>query len=313
MRIVYIGTGEIGLPAFRWLREAGHEIVAVYTQPDKPAGRKMELLPSAIKREALAHGLPVFQPRKIREAESVSAIAALAPDLIVVMAYGQILPKGILDAPRLACLNLHASLLPRHRGAAPIQSALLAGDAETGITVMYMAEGLDTGDILLKLSLRVRRHETGGSLHERLARATPYVLAESIHLLESGSAPRIPQDDAFATYAPKLTREHGLIDWSRPFDEIDRHIRAMNPWPGAFTFLTGRDGTPKKLKVFGAARNPRAHGAPGCVLRANARGLLVAGGAGALILPELQLEGKRRLAAREFLLGNPIPSGTKLG
>ena len=179
------------------------------------------------------------------------------------MAYGQILPKGVLDAARIACINLHASILPRHRGAAPIQSAILAGDAETGVTVMYMDEGLDTGDILLIHRLPIHRHETGGSLHDRLAAATPGALAEAVGLLEAGAAPRIPQDNALATYAKKLGREDGEIRWERPCEEVSRQIRAMNPWPGAFTMLPDRDGAPRKVKVFEAAQNPRHSGPPG--------------------------------------------------
>ena len=252
MRILFIGTGEIGLPAFRWLLESGHEIMGAVTQPDKPAGRKQELLASPIKRAALARGLPVFQPRKIREPDPVAQIVALAPDVIVVMAYGQILPKAILDAPRLACLNLHASLLPRHRGAAPIQAAILSGDTESGITVMYMDEGLDTGDVLLSLAIPIESQETGGTLHDRLAEIAPAALEQALAALEAGNAPRAKQDSALATYSPKLERENGLIPWHLPAGEVDRHIRAMDPWPGAYTWLPEAGGAPKKLKIFGS-------------------------------------------------------------
>jgi len=308
MRILYIGTGDIGLPALGWLLGSGHEIAAVFTQPDKPAGRSMELRPSPIKLLALEHGVPVFQPAKIRAADSVAQIQGLGADLIVVMAYGQILPKGVLEAARIACINLHASILPRHRGAAPIQSAILAGDAETGVTVMYMDEGLDTGDILLIRRLPIDRHETGGALHDRLAAATPGALAEAVELLAAGKAPRTPQKNDLATYAKKLGREDGLIRWERSSEEICRQIRAMNPWPGAFTTIGS-----KKLKVFEAARNRRRSGKPGVVIEAVGRGILVGSGAGSTLLRTVQLEGRRSMGAREFLMGMPLAPGVVLG
>jgi methionyl-tRNA formyltransferase len=312
MRIVFIGTGDIGLPALQWLLASGHEIAAVFTQPDKPAGRKMEFTPSPIKTLALAHGIPVHQPVKMRAPEAVAQVQSLNVDLIVVMAYGQILPKGVLDAARVACLNLHASILPRHRGAAPIQSAILAADTETGITVMYMDVGLDTGDILLIHRIPIGAQETGGELHDRLAEVAPGALAEAIDLLEEGNAPRIPQDNALATYAGKLTRENGLIDWSLPAIQIERQIRAMNPWPGAFTGLAAKDGVVRKLKVYRATEVPGyPPGDPGRVIESNAEGIFVAAGIRALRLQEIQLEGKRRMSASEFLRGAPLPPGTQ--
>jgi len=313
MRILYLGAGDIGLPALDWLLGSGHDIAAVFTQPDKPAGRRMELLPPPVKQLALGRGLPVFQPVKIRAADSVALVRSFAADLIVVMAYGQILPKGVLDAARIACINLHASILPRHRGAAPIQAAILAGDRETGITVMYMDEGLDTGDILLVRRLPIHRHDTGGALHDRLAAAAPAALAEAIALLEAGPAPRIPQENALATYAKKLGREDGAIRWERPCAEIARQIRAMNPWPGAFTLLPDSHGIPRKLKVYEAAQNPRRSGPPGEVLRAGPRGILVGCGSGSLLLREVQMEGKRRMPARDFLSGRALAPGAMLG
>ncbi|MGB8170547.1 MAG: methionyl-tRNA formyltransferase, partial [Chthoniobacteraceae bacterium] len=230
MRVAFMGTGEIGVPAFRWLLET-HEVVAAVTQPDKPVGRKQELHASAIKQLAVERGVPVLQPVKLRAPESVAAIVALEADVIVVMAYGQILPKAVLDAPRLACLNLHASILPKYRGAAPIQAAIEAGDRSSGITVMYMAEGLDTGDILLIRETPIRRRETGGSLHDRLAFVAADALAEALPLVEAGTAPRLAQDNAAATHVAKLCRESGAIDWAATASAIDRRVRAMNPWP----------------------------------------------------------------------------------
>ncbi len=313
MRTVFMGTGDIGLPALRMLLTSPeHQVVAAITQPDKPVGRRQELQASAIKTLAQEHGVPVLQPVKMRHADAVAELRGFAPEGIVVMAYGQILPREVLDLPSVACLNLHASLLPRHRGAAPIQAAIEAGDRESGITVMHMAEGLDTGDILLMRTLPIRRRETGGTLHDRLALLAPVTLADALLLLAAGRAPRTPQDDARATYAAKLTREHGAIRWSASAVEIDRTIRAMNPWPSAYTALPGSDGV-RKLKVFGCIVHRRESGAPGEVLRADRHGLLVATGEGSVLLRDVQLEGKRRMSAGEFLRGHAVATGTMLG
>lgn len=307
-----MSTGEIGLPAFRWLLDTpGYEVVAAVTQPDKPVGRKQELRASAIKRLALERGVPVLQPLKMRAPEAVAEIVGLQADVIVVMAYGQILPKAVLEAARLACLNLHASLLPRWRGAAPIQAAIEAGDRVSGVTVMYMAEGLDTGDILLMHETPISATDTGGSLHDRLAEVAAAALAEALPLIAAGTAPRTPQDESRANYAAKLSRENGRIDWTAPAAAIDLRIRAMNPWPAAHTFLP-TPGGPRQLKVFAGAVEV-ASGPAGEVLAADERGILIAAGEGAILLQEIQLEGKRRMAAGEFLRGHAIAPGTRLG
>jgi methionyl-tRNA formyltransferase len=309
-----MGTGEIGLPSLKHLFAWNDcQVVGVVTQPDKPAGRKQELRASAIKQLALERAVPVLQPIKLRAPESVAEVVALQPDVIVVMAYGQILPKSVLDAPRLACLNLHASLLPRWRGAAPIQAAIETGDPKTGVTVMYMAEGLDTGDVLLMHETPISDTDTGGILHDRLATVAAEALAEALPLIFEGRAPRIPQDEALANYAPKLTRENGRIDWWSSAAQIDLRIRAMNPWPGAHTLLSMNAGR-MQLKVFRA--KPLPSGVPGTppgqVLRADGDGLLVATPDGAVLLQEIQLEGKRRMPVGEFLRGHPIAVGTIL-
>ena len=310
MRLVYAGSGDIGLPTLRaLLHDPRHEVAGVITQPDRPAGRRQEVRPSAIKTLALEAGIPVQQPERIRRPDAIAALEAMEPEVLVVFAYGQILPAAVLNVPRLAPLNLHASLLPRHRGAAPIQAAIAAGDRAGGMTVMYMDEGLDTGDILLTREFPLRRRETGGSLHDRLAEAAPAALLEALDLLAAGAAPRRPQDNAEATYSPKLTRDSGRIDWQRPCLELDRHIRAMNPWPGAFTQLP--DG--RALKIFSALPMRRCTGAPGEIRRHSPRGLLVACGHGGLLLREFQQEGKRRLPAADFLRGNPLAIGSRLG
>jgi methionyl-tRNA formyltransferase len=309
MRIVFIGTGEIGVPTLRMLREwHDHELVGIVTQPDKPVGRDQKLTPPPIKavsedlRVAGAtskreHELALLQPALIKMPEAIKAIGRLNPDVIVVMAYGQILPREVLEIPTIACLNLHASILPRWRGAAPIQAAIAAGDRETGITVMYMDEGLDTGDILFQKKIGIVPDETGGSLHDKLAKIAPESLTAAISLLAKGDAPRTPQESQFATQAPKLEREHGRIDWAEPAEAIERKIRAFNPWPGAFMELDKR-----KLKIFRATVVDRS-GKPGEILRIENE-LVVATGTVGLSLNEVQLEGKRRMSAAEFLRGH---------
>lgn len=300
MRIVLIGTGDIGVPTLQALLKSKDEVVGVVTQPDKPVGRAQLVEPPPIKKAVAATKLPVLQPPRIKERQAIEEIRALRPDVIAVMAYGQILPRDVLEIPKIACLNLHASLLPRWRGAAPIQAAIAAGDPETGITVMYMDEGLDTGDILLQRTIDILPADTGGSLHDRLAEIAPEALFESLELLVQGAAPRIAQDNALATAAPKLSREHGKIDWSEPAAVIERKIRAFNPWPGAFMTVS-TNGT-RKLKIF-SAEVVDFQGRPGEILR-NQDELVVAAGKAALSLREVQIEGKRRMSAVEFLRGH---------
>ncbi len=302
MRLLLIATGDIALPTLRHLLSSEHELLALVTQPDKPVGRRQQLTAPAVKTLAVAHGIPVLQPSRIRAPEAVAPIETLHPDAIVVMAYGQILPDALLRAAP-HCINLHASLLPRHRGAAPIHAAIEAGDRASGITVMHVTAALDSGDIILEKSIPLHRRETAGTLHDRLAALAPQALAQALPILDR----RAPQDDTRATYAPKLNREYGRLDWTRPHLELERKIRAMNPWPAASTTLHG-----KTLKLFPALRNPRS-GPPGEVLAASRRGILVACGTGSLLLRELQLEGSRRMSAGDFLRGHPLPPGTRLG
>jgi methionyl-tRNA formyltransferase len=300
MRVLFIGTGEIGLPVLRWLLAAGeHELVGVVTQPDKPVGRAQRIEAPPIKAALSGREMPILQPKRIKGEEAVAGIRSLAPDVIVVMAYGQILPRAVLEIPRIACLNLHASLLPRHRGAAPIQAAIVAGESETGITVMYMDEGLDTGDILLQRRLPIAPDETGGSLHDRLAEIAPGALQEALRQLHAGTASRVPQDASAATYAPKLEREDGRIEWSDPAIVIERKVRAFDPWPGAFTVLSGEAAPDRKLKIH------RATVVDSC--GADPANLVVPTKKGALRLEEVQLEGKRRMTTAEFLRGYNAP------
>jgi methionyl-tRNA formyltransferase len=296
MRVLFIGTGEIGVPVLRSLiQSADHELVGVVTQPDKPVGRAQRIEAPPVKAALVDAPVPILQPKRIKDQEAVAGIRDLAPEVIVVMAYGQILPRPVLQIPPIACLNLHASLLPRHRGAAPIQAAIVAGDPQSGITVMYMDEGLDTGDVLLQKQIPIAPDETGGSLHDRLGEIAPVALEEALAQLQAGTAPRIAQDPATASYAPKLEREHGQIDWTEPAALIERKIRAFNPWPGAFTTLRDEAGTERKLKIF------RASVVDSC--SADPANLVVPTKAGALRLEEVQLEGKRRMNAAEFLRG----------
>jgi len=292
VRILFIGTGEIGVPVLRWLAKSReHELVGVVTQPDKPVGREQRIEAPPIKAALGASKLPILQPKRIKEA--VEEIRMLNPDAIVVMAYGQILPRAILEVPRIACLNLHASLLPRHRGAAPIQAAIVAGDRETGISVMSMDEGLDTGDVFLQKRIEIAPDETGGSLHDRLAKIAPAALSDALAQLASGTAERTPQDSSIATYAPKLEREDGRIDWNESTELIQRKIRAFDPWPGAFAVLRDETGHERKLKIF---RSHVASEPPSGSLSFPAKGA-------ALVLDEVQLEGKRRMSGDEFMRG----------
>jgi len=305
MRIIFIGTGEIGVPTLRALQQSEHELVGVVTQLGKAAGRDQRIKEPTIKKAIAESSIPILQPKHIKDRKSLEEIRALQPDVIVVMAYGQILSRALLEIPRLACLNLHASLLPRWRGAAPIQAAIAAGDRQTGITVIYMDEGLDTGDIFLQCKIDISPTDTGGSLHDQLARVAPEALLESLRSLSSASAPRIPQNNALATHAPKLNRADGEIDWSESAEVIERKIRAFNPWPGAFTNVwNGQHQRSLKLKIFSAAPMSEIKREPGALIHAADDGLVFATGKGALAVGEVQLEGKQRMSAGEFVRGH---------
>jgi methionyl-tRNA formyltransferase len=305
VRILFAGTPPFAAAALDALAEAGHEIVLVLTQPDRPAGRGMRLMPSAVKQAALARGLPVSQPAGLKTPEAQAELRAADADVMVVAAYGLILPQAVLDLPRFGCLNIHASLLPRWRGAAPIQRAILAGDTETGITIMQMDAGLDTGAMLSTTVVPIRDSDTAGSLHDVLAAAG----AQAIVAALAGFAELVPvaQDDAQATYAAKLTKEEAQLDWGQPATMLARAVRAYNPVPGAWTLL---DGAP--LKIW-SAQAVAGSGAPGDVLRAEAGHLIVACGNGALALQEIQPAGSKRMTAAAFLAGRPLSPGTRFG
>lgn len=289
LRIVFAGTPEFAAAHLKALLGTDHQIVAVYTQPDRPAGRGQKLMPSPVKQLAVENAIPVLQPPSLKDAAAQAELAALQPDLLVVVAYGLILPQVVLDIPRFGCINSHASLLPRWRGAAPIQRAVQAGDAESGVTVMQMEAGLDTGPMLLKVRTPITAEDTGGSLHDRLAELGPSAVIKAIAGLASGALMGEVQDDAQANYAHKLNKDEARIDWSRPADELERLIRAFNPWPICHSTLNEAP-----LKVL-AGRIGEGQGQPGEILAASKDGLTVACGSGALLLTRLQLPGGKAL------------------
>jgi methionyl-tRNA formyltransferase len=290
MRIVFAGTPEFAAQHLQALLDAGRQVVAVYTQPDRPAGRGQKLMPSPVKQLAVEHGIPVFQPQTLRDPAAQAELAALQPDLMVVVAYGLILPQVVLDIPRLGCINSHASLLPRWRGAAPIQRAVEAGDAESGVTVMQMEAGLDTGPMLLKVTTPIGAEDTGGTLHDRLAELGARAIVEAVNGLEAGTLNGEAQDDALACYAHKLSKDEARLDWNRPAVELERQIRALHPWPVCHSSLSG-----EAVKVH-AAQLADGTGVPGTILDAGKDGLRVACGQGALLLTRLQLPGGKPLA-----------------
>jgi methionyl-tRNA formyltransferase len=313
MRILFAGTGDIGVPTLRYLVQ-GHDLVGILTQPDRPVGRHREIKPPVIKEEMLriAPTVPLLQPESLRFPGILPWVCGLRPEVIVTMAYGNILPREILEAPELACLNLHASLLPRHRGASPIQASIASGETESGITIIYMAEGLDTGDILLEKKLLLHRRETAGSLSARLAELAPVALAEALSLLAGGIAPRIPQDHGRATVCGKIRREECLIDWSRPARELERKIRSLQPRPAAVAPLPLSSGGSILIKIHSAILAKHASGIPGTILRADSRGILVACGDGGLILGKIQPEGRGVMHSSAFARGYDLVIQTPL-
>ena len=305
-----MGTPRFAGPILEALLGRADPVVGVVCQPDRPRGRGLLTAPPAIKEIAIARGLPVLQPERLRDASFASALRALAPDLIVVAAYGKILPPAILAIPPRGCLNVHASLLPRHRGAAPIPRAILAGDTVTGVTVMVMNEEMDAGDILLRRETPIAADDTGGTLADRLAHLGAGAIGEALDGLARGTLRAIPQPAGEATFAPRIERDQCRLEWQRPAVELERQVRALAPDPSAFTQLAGR-----VLKVHRAAveRELPSEAPTGQIIRAGPDGILVTTGAGGLRLLEVQLEGRRRLSADRFLAGHRLPPGTCLG
>lgn len=316
MRTVFMGSPDFAVPSLVALA-ACTEVVAVVCQPDKPAGRGLELLPPAVKQKASELGLPVLQPQFLRPHKSdfVQVLSALAPDLVVVTAYGKILPSEVLRIPRLGCWNVHASILPKYRGAAPIQWALLRGESETGVTLMQMDEGMDTGAMLLKQTLPIQDSDTSGTLHDSLSHLGAGVLGDGLRLLLDGKVPAaVAQESAQATMAPKLEKEHGRLDFTRSTSQVLAQLRGVDPWPGAFTTLpaAGTGAESVILKVFSGGKSA-GRGAPGQVLGVDRQGLHVACGDGAVALCELQLPGRKRMAALALTSGFAVPVGSILG
>ncbi len=315
MRIVFLATGEIAIPAFRKLiNRKDCEVLGLVTQPDRPFGRKQTLTPPAIKLVAEKHGIPVLQPEKI--VTELDTLTKLDADFFVVMAYGQLLPQRVIDIPNTACLNLHGSILPKHRGASPIQAAIMAGDHESGVTVMHVVRALDAGDIVLSETIPIHSDDTGGIIHDRLAESAATAIGKAMDAFTSGTATRTPQDEALVTYLGKLTRADGVIDWRQPADAIERMIRAFDPWPGTTTTLN--DGAAKfRLKVFppvevveGGLPNQLEIGA----VRTDGTSLLiVCGNASALRIHTIQPDGKRQMAVADFLRGRELGSDAVCG
>ena len=306
MRIVFMGTPDFAVPSLQALLDAGHEVCAVYTQPDKPQGRKQILTAPPVKILAQQQGIPVYQPQTLKDEAEQARLRVLAPEAIIVVAYGKLLPKAVLDIPPRGCINVHGSLLPRWRGAAPIQWAVIAGDEKAGVTTMQMAEGLDTGDMLLTYETAVGARETAGELFDRLAQAGANLLVETLEKLDR-ITPR-PQDDSQSCYAHILDKAMAVIDWTKSAREIDCLVRGLNPWPVALTTLAGA-----RLKIY-AAEPAEGSGKPGEVLESEPKkGLVVACGNGALALHEVQLVGGKRMQSADFLRGHAVPKGSILG
>ena len=310
MRIVYMGTPEFAVNPLHALAEAGYEVVGVVTQPDKPKGRGKTMLPTPVKEEAMKHGFPVFQPVKVRDPEFQEVLEGLEPDIIVVAAFGQIIPKSILELPKYGCINIHASLLPKYRGAAPIQQAVIDGEKESGVTIMQMGAGLDTGDMISKIIVPLAADETGGSLFDKLAEAGAKLLIATLPHIFDGTAVYEKQPEESPTpYAAMISKKMGLMDFSKSATELERLVRGMNPWPSAYTFLNG-----KTLKVWKCSVESGNCGkeAPGTIPGVDKKGIHVACGTDKLVLEEVQLEGKKRMETDAFLRGYQVTEGIML-
>ena len=307
--LIFLGTPEFALPSLKALLSAGARVLLVVTQPDRPRGRGRKVVAPPVKLLAQAEGLPVYQPEKLKSPEAIERIAKLAPACIIVVAYGQLLSAEILGIPSLGTINVHASLLPRYRGPAPIQWALIRGEAETGVTTMLLDTGMDTGDVLLQRKMVIQPEDTAGSLHDKLSEEGAKLLVETLVLLEKGTLKPQAQDDSQATYAPMLAKEDGSLDWQENAKQICNRIRGLDPWPGGFTQWQG-----KRLKVFGCqAITTPTQAAPGTVIAAAEDGVQVATGKGSVLIRTLQLEGRRPLSAADFLRGHSLQVKDKLG
>lgn len=305
MRVVFMGTPDFAVPSLQKLLERGDEVIAVFTQPDKPKGRGHKLQAPPVKELALQHGIPVYQPATLRDETAQQVLFELAPDVIVVAAYGKLLPKAVLDLPPYGCINVHGSLLPKYRGAAPIQWAVINGEKTAGVTTMYMGEGMDTGDMLLKAETPVGEDETAGELFDRLMVLGAELLGETLDALQAGTLTRTPQKEADATHAPMLSKELSQLDFTRPAQQLHDLIRGLNPWPCAVAELHG-----KRMKLLSSRVVPQ-QGAPGTVAEKNGE-LLVYCGQDALVLTQLQTENGKRMSGGQYLLGHPLQPGDRM-
>ena len=305
MRVVFMGTPDFAVGTLEAIIEAGHEVALVVTQPDKPKGRGNAVQFTPVKECALAHDIPVFTPKKIREPENIEYLRKFQPDIIIVAAFGQILSKTILDMPKYGCVNVHASLLPKYRGAAPIQWAVINGDEVSGVTIMRMNEGIDTGDMIAKRELRLAEDETGGSLFDKLADLGAKLCVETMEMIEKGTAVYTPQNSEAATHTSMIRKEMGDISWNRSAMEIERLIRGLNPWPSAYTHLDGKTFKIWKAEIVSEGTEYN----PGCIVKVGKNELLVQTGEGILSLQEVQLEGKKRMDIGSFLRGYPVKEG----
>ncbi|MBS6196607.1 MAG: methionyl-tRNA formyltransferase [Clostridiales bacterium] len=314
MRVVFMGTPDFSVGTLQALVEAGHEVVGVVSQPDKPKGRGKNLQPTPVKEAAEKFGLPVWQPKKVRDPEFLQVLQELKPEVIVVVAFGQIIPQAILDVAPLGCINVHASLLPKYRGAAPIQWAVIDGEQESGVTIMRMDAGLDTGDMISKVVVPITKEETGGSLFDKLSQAGAKLLVETLPSLADGTAVFEKQPEESPTaYAGMIQKSLGNLDWTRPAAELERLVRGLNPWPSAYTKMNGKTLKIWKAEVVETCEGEAGSPAPGKVLKAGAEGILVQTGRGRLNIRELQLEGKKRMETSAFLRGYEVEEGMTLG
>lgn len=310
-RVLFMGTPDFAVPSLRVLLEEKEqvEVIGVVTQPDRPKGRKKVLTPPPVKVEALNHDLPVFQPQKLRSEEGIRQVLELQPDLIVTAAYGQILPEPVLEAPKYGCINVHASLLPKYRGGAPIHHAIINGEKETGVTIMYMVKALDAGDMLLQRAIPITSEDNVGTMHDKLANLGAELLKEVLPSILDGTVQAVPQDDEQATFAPNITREDEKIDWKRSARELDCQIRGLCPWPVAYTMWKG-----KPFKIWKASVvNEETQDEPGTVIRLDADGIVVATGNGMLRLTEVQPSGKKPMSAKQFINGRQMKAGDRFG
>lgn len=309
MKVIFMGTPEFSVGTLQAIYEAGHEVCLVVTQPDKPKGRGHAMQYTPVKEYAISKNMEVFQPQKIKEAEAIEKLKSYQADICVVAAFGQILPKEILEMCPYGCINVHASLLPKYRGAAPIQWVIIDGKKESGVTIMQMNEGLDTGDMISKVIVPIESKETGGTYHDKLAAAGAKLCVETMKEIEAGTATKTPQKDSDSCYAKMLHKELGLIDFKKEAVEIERLIRGLNPWPSAYTSLDG-----KTLKIWAAeVMDKEYEGETGTIVEKTKKSLIVKTGKGALAITELQLSGKKRMSTESFLLGYPVEVGQVLG